>query len=193
MRNVARLAVVLFTICVVTSGLLAFVDSVADPRIKKNKALEAARLRAEALVGPGKAVTFSDRIEVGGLVCYEGTVDGKPVGTVFMVSAKEGYAGTIGIMVGVDPSGEKITGVRITEHTETPGLGANIVQVRPGEDEPWFLRQFKNLGTGRILLKPKGEIDAITAATISSRAVTDAVRQGFEEFIRARRAPEGAE
>ena len=193
MRNIARLAGVLFTICIITSGLLAVVDSGTRPRIEKNKALEAARLRTEALVGPGNTLEFSEPIEVGRLVCYKGTMDGKPVGTVFMVSTDKGYGGTIEIIVGVDPSGEKITGIRITEHIETPGLGANIVQVRPGEDEPWFLKQFKNLGTGRILLKPKGEIDAITAATISSRAITDAVREGFEEFIKARMAQEGAE
>jgi len=193
-RNVVRLAGVLLTICVITSGLLALVDSATSARIEANAALEAARLRAEALVGPGRAVEFSVPNEVGSLVCYDGSVNGALVGTVFTVTTNRGYGGTIEILVGVDPRGEKITGVRITKHTETPGLGANIVQVRPGEAEPWFLKQFSGLTVGRVSLRRGGgPIDAVTAATISSRAVTDAVRAGFEEYVRARREQAGAD
>jgi electron transport complex protein RnfG len=121
-------------------------------------------------------------------------MDGQPVGTVFTVTTDRGYGGTIEIVVGVDPTGESITGVRITQHSETPGLGANLVQVKPGEDEPWFLKQFRGLTVGRVSLRASGgPIDAITAATISSRAVTDAVQAGFEEFVRARREQAGVQ
>ncbi len=193
MRNTVRIATVLLTICAVTSGLLALVYSATQTRIEANGKLEAARLRAEALVSPGVTVEFSGPKEVGNLVCYEGSVDGKPIGTVFAVTTNKGYGGTIEILVGVDPSGQKITGVRIAQHSETPGLGANIVQVRPGDEEPWFLKQFRGLTADRISLKASGgPVDGITAATISSRAVTDAVREGFEEFIRARKERTGA-
>jgi len=192
-RNTVRLAAVLLTICVVTSGLLAFVDGLTSAQIEENAAAEASRLRGEALVGSGREVEFGEAREVGNLVCYEGTMNGKPVGTVFTAISEKGYGGPIKVIVGVDPTGEKITGVRIAEHTETPGLGANIVQVRTGEDEPWFLKQFGGLTVDRIALKPQGAIDAITAATISSTAVTDAVREGFEEFVKARTAQQGAE
>lgn len=193
MPNIVRLAVVLLTICVVTSGLLAFVDAFTSAEIEKNAAAEASRLQAEALVGRGKEVKFGKAKEVGSIVFYEGTIDGKPVGAVFTVVSEKGYGGLIKIIVGVDPTGEKITGVRIAEHHATPGLGANMVQVRPGDDEPWFLKQFGGLTADRIALKPDGAIDGITAATISSRAVTDAVREGFEEFIKARTVQGGAE
>ena len=193
MRNVFRLAAVLLTICVTTSGLLAFVDALTSVQIERNAAAEASRLQAEALVGPGKTVEFGEAKEVGRLVCHQGTMGGSPVGTVFTVISDKGYGGPIKIIVGVDPTGEKITGVQIAEHTETPGLGASIVQVRTGEDEPWFLKQFRGLAVDEIALKPEGLIDAITAATISSTAVTDAVREGFEEFVKARTAQEGAE
>ena len=191
MRDTIRLATVLLTICVVTGGLLAVVHCVTQERIEANAELEAATLRAEALVGPGKSVQFGGAREVGCLVCYDGTVDGKPVGTVFTVTTG-GYGGPIEILVGVDTSGEKITGVRITQHTETPGLGANVVQVKPGEEEPWFLKQFRGLTAESVSLKASGgSIDAVTAATISSRAVTDAVREGFEEFVRAKKERTG--
>ncbi len=193
MRNTVRLAAVLLTICVVTSGLLAFVDGLTSAQIEENAAAEASRLRAEALVGSGEEVEFGEPRTVGSLVCYEGTIGGRPVGTVFTVISERGYGGPIKIIVGVDATGEKITGVRIAAHSETPGLGANIVQVRTGDDEPWFLKQFGGLTVDRIALKPRGAIDAITAATISSTAVTDAVRKGFEEFVKARTAQQGAE
>jgi electron transport complex protein RnfG len=192
-RNAVRLATVLLMICAVTSGLLALVYSATRTRIEANARLEAARLRAEALGGPGTTVEFSGPKEIGNLVCYEGTVDGKPVGTVFTVTTTKGYGGTIELLVGVDPTGQTITGVRIAEHSETPGLGANVVQVRPGEGGPWFLKQFRGLTPERISLKADGgPIDGITAATISSRAVTEAVREGFEEFVRAKRERTGA-
>jgi len=193
MRDTFRLAVVLLAICIITSGLLALVDSVTKARIEANAEREAQTLRAEVLVGAAEPIEFSEPKEVGNLVCYEGTVNGQPVGTVFTVITNRGYGGTIEVIVGVNPSGDRITGVRIAKHTETPGLGANIVQVKPGETDPWFVSQFKGLAPDRIFLKPKGAIDAITAATISSRAVTDAVREGFEEFLKAKTELEGAE
>jgi len=192
-QNIARLVVVLVTICVVASGSLAFVNSLTAERIRISEEKETQRLYGEALAGLGKTVELSEPRQVGNLECYEGSVNGEPVGTAFIVTTNKGYGTPIEIIVAVDASGERLAGVRITKHQETPGLGANIVKVRPGEDEPWFLRQFKNLAANSVSLRPEGEIDAITAATISSRAVTDAVREGFEEFVRARRELAGAQ
>jgi len=78
------------------------------------------------------------------------------------------------MLIGI--SDGKILGVHILEHLETPGLGARSTEVRPDEDEPWFLRQFKGLDSV-ALKKDGGNIDAITAATITSRAITDAVAE----------------
>lgn len=190
-QNTVRLAGVLFTICAVTSGLLAWVDSVTAERIEENERKEAARLRAEALVGPGTPVEFGEPKQIGDLECYAGRIDGTPVGTVFTVTTRKGYGDPIEIIIGVDPTGSRITGVRIKKHAETPGLGARIAEVKPGGNEPWFLSQFKNLTADKIRLRPKGEIDAITAATIPSAAVTDAVREGFDKFTSAKEAQRG--
>jgi electron transport complex protein RnfG len=192
-QNIARLIVVLVIICVVASGSLAFVNSLTAERIRINEEKETQRLYGEALAGLGKTVELSGPRELGSLVCYDGSVNGEPVGTAFIVTTNKGYGPPIEIIVAVDAAGDRLAGIRIKKHQETPGLGANIVKVRPGDDEPWFLRQFKDLTSDRILLKPAGEIDAITAATISSRAVTDAVREGFEEFARARSELAGAQ
>jgi electron transport complex protein RnfG len=192
-QNIARLVVVLVTICLVASGSLAFVNSLTAERIRINEEEETQRLYGEALAGLGKTVELSEPRQLGNLTCYEGSVNGDPVGTAFIVTTSKGYGPPIEIIMAVDASGDRLAGIRIKKHQETPGLGANIVKVRPGEDEPWFLRQFKDLTSDRILLKPAGEIDAITAATISSRAVVDAVREGLEEFARARSEPAGVQ
>ena len=84
--------------------------------------------------------------------------------------APRGYAGPINMLVGVDKA--KVVGVKILNHRETPGLGNKIVK-------PEFLRQF----AGKTLtdpIEPKKDIDAITGATISSRAVSKGVREALD-------------
>ncbi|MBU4560807.1 FMN-binding protein, partial [bacterium] len=89
------------------------------------------------------------------------------------------------IMMGVNPEDNSITGIEILEHMETPGLGANIEK---GE----FKNQFKEkslanskLVDGKLAVKKnKGDIEALTGATISSRGVTEAVDKGLKVFLK---------
>ena len=75
------------------------------------------------------------------------------------------------VMVGMDEK-EKITGIRIIEQYETPGLGDGII-------EESFILQFRNRTSSEVKLKKdKGSIEAVTGATISSKACVDAVRKG---------------
>ena len=96
----------------------------------------------------------------------------KIVGTVVSVEPK-GYGNKIKITVGIKTDGT-IEAIEIVEHEETPGLGAKIIE------EP-FLSQFDDLGTDKELIVVKTdskngyEIEAISGATISSKAVTDGV------------------
>lgn len=83
-----------------------------------------------------------------------------------------GYGGPIEMMVGIDEKG-KISGVKILSHRETPGLGANIVK-------PKFLEQFKGK-TLKDPIEPKKDIDAVTGATISSRAVCAGVKEALKK------------
>lgn len=101
--------------------------------------------------------------------------DGKLIGRVLKIEAP-GYSSIINALVGIDLE-NKITGIDIIDQQETPGLGANIEK----ED---FLNQF--IGKTKDLLKIKkdgGEIDAVTGATISSRAITNGVRKKIEECL----------
>lgn len=86
----------------------------------------------------------------------------------------DGFGGNITLMAGFKPDGT-ITGISVLEHKETPGLGTKMT-------EPGFRQQFTGKNPREFMLKVKkdgGEVDAITAATISSRAFCDAVERAY--------------
>jgi len=176
----------LFLICAISAGSLALVNSATFERIVANEEYKERVLRGRALAGPekGEQVKFdSEPIQINGTRYYVGRLDGEVVGTAFTTTTHKGYGGPIEIVIGMN--GDRITGVRIKSSSETPGLGANASQVKYGESEPWFLAQFKNLEPNQVRLKkddPDGSIDAITAATITSRAVTEAVHDQVQAY-----------
>jgi len=100
--------------------------------------------------------------------------EGKLIGRVLKVEVS-GYSSIISALVGIDLE-NKITGIDIISQQETPGLGANIEK----ED---FLKQFIGKTKEELKIeKDGGKIDAITGATISSRAITNGVRNVIEEY-----------
>lgn len=96
------------------------------------------------------------------------------LGAAVEAANDKGYGGRIRIMVGVNPDGT-IRAVTVLEQAETPGLGARI-------REPEFLDQFQNRSLENFNFKVEkdgGDVHAITAATISSRAVAEAVEDAL--------------
>jgi electron transport complex protein RnfG len=188
MNAAVRLIVILFVICALSAGALALVDSATRTRIQANQERKESLLRGSALVGEqkGSEVSFdAEPITVEGVPYYVGRLDSGFAGVAFTVVTDKGYAGPIEIVIAIEPTGDRIAGVRIKSHSETPGLGANAAQVKYGDIEPWFLAQFKGLIPQQAQLKKdsaEGEIDAITAATITSRAVTNAVHDEAVKF-----------
>jgi electron transport complex protein RnfG len=93
-------------------------------------------------------------------------------------SSANGYHGMIEIMVGVDLNG-KLTGISIMTHTETPGLGARIVETD-------FTDQFSGLALSDELKLSSdgGTVDGISGATLSSKGVMTAVRKALELFTK---------
>ncbi|MCP4022246.1 MAG: RnfABCDGE type electron transport complex subunit G [Desulfobacteraceae bacterium] len=91
----------------------------------------------------------------------------------FGTKGKGGYGGDVGLMVGIKLATDEIVAVRVTTHSETPGLGARA------KDDPAFVSQFdgKSIDTNLALKSDNGEIDAMSGATITSRAVTLAAIQ----------------
>jgi electron transport complex protein RnfG len=111
---------------------------------------------------------------------YEGLRDDDIVGYVVELSPV-GYADVINIMVGISSIDDKITGMRVLKHSETPGLGALAV-----EDK--FYNKFygKKLVPLNVVKIPTGspdEIEAITASTITSKAITGAVNEAIEWYL----------
>ena len=95
--------------------------------------------------------------------------DGEPRWIAFETSGK-GYGGDVGLMVGIDVKDNKLLGVGVTTHSETPGMGAKA------KTDPSFVAQFKGLGLEQpiAVTQDGGSINAISGATFTSRAVSSA-------------------
>ena len=98
----------------------------------------------------------------------------KVVGYALRSSSLNGFSGLIEVLIGVDVKG-KVTGIEILKHAETPGLGSNI-------ESDWFKKEFKGLTAADNIAVKKdgGNIDQFSGATISPRAVCEAVKNGLE-------------
>ncbi len=107
--------------------------------------------------------------------------DGVFQGAALELKTKEGYGGWIRFLLGVDPE-KKITGLYILQHSETPGLGS-----KAAEEKWWgqFVGKFKPDFNFQVK-KDGGDVEAITASTITSRAIANAINAGldlYEDFL----------
>lgn len=184
--DIVKLGAYLFFVAAVASAALSATNSATKKRIEENRARRV--LESYNIVMPD-AHRFEDCVlkpETGARrakrVLDE---DGKLRGYVAELEPR-GYAGRISVVVGLTfksdagaPPVLHISGVSIAGHNETPGLGEKITK------SP-FLDQFKCKSAEKVRLKlddpSSGTIDAITAATVSSRAVTDAIRKLMDNF-----------
>lgn len=113
------------------------------------------------------------------LIFYTARKDDIVVGTAVKTYTDKGFSGRISIMVGFTPDG-KIHNTEVLEHKETPGLGDKMES-----DKSNFSAQFQGKDPKDFKLevtKDGGSVDAITAATISSRAFCDATNRAWETF-----------
>jgi len=165
--------ILILTIITALSGyLLAQVYKTTKPAIEKQKKIEEGKINRE--IFPDGA-EFVEKEENGIKYFSVLNSEGEEIGKIFTNSSL-GYSGYIKIKVGINKNGE-IKGIKILQHNETPGLGA-----KTKEDK--FLSQFKGKTAEELYLKKdksEGKIDAITGATISSRAVADGVRKLLEK------------
>ena len=172
-----RMILVLTLITVLSGGILAGWDTITKPRIAfhRQEALKA----AIGDVLPAHDTYASEETEFGTL--YIATRDSveHPIGIAFM-AVGSGFQGELRIMVGLSPDMTKLTGIKVLEQIETPGLGTKIVVDPSNKQDPyWFPAQFAGVHTSPEIIviknaKPTGkhEVQGITGATISSQAVT---------------------
>ncbi|MCS7230587.1 MAG: RnfABCDGE type electron transport complex subunit G [Elusimicrobiota bacterium] len=183
--NIFKMVLVLFIVCCFSALSLSFLYVKTQPQIQLNKINKEIKLKkliipqAESFIGKNLENGFD--IEE----CYD--VNKNLVG-ILIKNTTKGYGGTIEYLVGVKLEiPPKIVGIKILSHKETPGLGANITKDK-------FLSQFIDKAPYEIVLKkdnPDGKIDAITGATITSRALTDSLNKllsdiNLENYIKFR-------
>jgi electron transport complex protein RnfG len=168
---VARLGLTLFAITLVVAALLGVVNAVTVDRIAELKAEKS----AEAMRAVLDADEYTDVDYTGddALVASvaQALTDGSPVGYVVTVTPS-GFGGTVELVVGVDLDGS-CTGISIVDHSETSGLGANAAATTSTGEK--FRSQFVGKSGTLAVTKDGGTIDALTGATITSRAVTRGV------------------
>ena len=157
---VLRLAVTLLVIAGVMAAALAGVNSVTAPIIEKLTYEKTQAAVSAVLPGGGDTVEFPAMDLVSKV--YRGE-NGYAVEVT-----PSGFDNTITMMVGVDNAGA-VTGISIIDHSETAGLGAVAAATTAAGEA--FRAQFKGLTGSVSVSKDGGQVDAITSATITSRAV----------------------
>ncbi len=159
-RYILRLTLTLLLITAVTAALLGLVNELTGEKIDTLTREKAEKAMQEVL----PAQSYEELpAEADGIAAVYRADD---AGYVIRVSVN-GFGGAIDMMVGVDPSGT-VTGISVISHSETASLGANCTR----ED---FRSQFVGASGEVAVTKDGGQIEALTGATVTSRAVSDGV------------------
>lgn len=172
----------LFAVTLISSFGVGYVYEITKGPIAKSQLEKKTRALQQVLPefnnDPLKEMSVRD-VDGGKLIFYPAREDGKPVGIAVDTFTNQGFADQIRLMVGFTPKG-KIIDIAVLSQKETPGLGDKIDRKKSD-----FSRQFegKDPATYRLsVTKDGGDVDAITAATISSRAFCDAVKRAYENL-----------
>lgn len=174
------MVMVLMLITLIASSAVGVVYQLTEEPIEKARNEKITNAIKEVLPSDSGSVSEGVKIEKDGgeMVVYTATKDGEVTGYAIQTFSKEGYGGEIKLLIGFLPDGT-INKSAVISHKETPGLGDKIDKSKSN-----FSLQFegKNPETFKLGVKKdgKGDVDAITASTISSRAYVDAVSRAYE-------------
>ena len=169
-KYILRLSLTLLIITAVMAAALAAVNGFTAPMIAQLQAEKTQEAIELVLPGGGKEIEFTDST---GLVS---TVYASETGYAVEVTPV-GFDNTITMMVGVSKQGE-VLGIRVISHTETAGLGA--VAASANSAGKAFRDQFVGQSGPVHVSKDGGTVDAITNATITSRAVCDGINAALD-------------
>lgn len=179
-----NMVISLLVITLVSGLSLGFVNDLTEG--PKAKAKLEKKIKALELVLPKfdnnpvqevkivKSEIVKDSVEI-----YPAFANNEFVGAAVIGSSEKGFSGLIKIMVGFRADGI-IQNIEVLEQKETPGLGTKI------KDEK-FLKQFRDKQASKFSLKVTkdgGEVDALTGATITSRAFGEATQMAYDEFVK---------
>jgi len=184
MGEMIKMVVVLTILSSLSGGLLAYVKEGTQERIE-NQVLQLVKGPAvENIFAGASNDPVADRFSLTDgdkkVDVFVAKFDGQPKAIAFETFGKGGYGGDVGLMVGIDIATDKIYGVGVTTHSETAGLGARA------KEDPKFAAQF----AGMTILDPVqitgdgGKVNALSGATITSRAVCLAATEAGERYKR---------
>ncbi|MCD8303405.1 MAG: RnfABCDGE type electron transport complex subunit G [Prevotellaceae bacterium] len=165
-----NMVIVLTVICIVAGAALGFTNSKTETAIAQIKERQLTDGIKEVLGGGELTVEETDTIEATGAVVYR-----TDRGTAVQATDPKGFGGALTVLVGFDAEGH-ILGYRVMDSSETPGLGQKAQQ--------WFQRDGKGNIIGKkagslSVRKDGGDVDAITASTITSRAFLRCVNNAY--------------
>ncbi len=191
-KGMLKTGLFLFIVSAVSGLLLAYSESITGPIISKNQLKT--ETEAQNNILPSKTFSEFTANENGNSISFKVGFDesNNVTGAVFKVSPK-GFGGPINTLVGINKEG-KVTGFKILSLSETPGLGSKLTSETFTENLKTLLSL--NSNPRFKVKKDGGDVDAITAATISSRAFCLGLSEAQETFnnykekILAFKAPE---
>jgi Na+-translocating ferredoxin:NAD+ oxidoreductase subunit G len=198
MPSVLRVQAVLVTIALVAGLAIAAVHEWTRPMVLAQRGGLLGDAALEVLPGAVRYRIYA-RDDAGGVAPHPGgdgaglfigvNAEGRTVGAAIVASGM-GYQDTIQLVYGLDPGAARLLGMRVVASRETPGLGSLIV------DDPGFVAGFTQvmlrfdeqgeLQSLRVRDEPRyeqGEIDAITGATVSARAVARIISRSLAEWL----------
>lgn len=181
-----NMTAVLFGITLVASAGVGVVNMITAEPIAQAK--QAATKAALTEVLPSFDGTTSEELTIDEMpiTVYTATKGGAVAGYAVQTMTKQGFSGVVRLMVGFTPEGE-VVNVNVLEQSETPGLGTKMAD----EGNPLLMSvkgqklEEKKLVDGKLAVrKDGGDVDALTAATISSRAYVDAMARAYAAYKR---------
>lgn len=181
MLEYAKMIIVLSILSLISGGLLAFINNKYKEAIEVNELDFVKGPAIKTILSGSSNNPIEDRFKImdgeNERIIFVGKFDGK-ANSVVLESIGKGYGGDLGIVFGINITENKIVGVAVTTHTESPGLGANA------KDDPTFVSQFKGLpAVGPFKVTTDGgQINAMTGATITSKAVCKAATDAAEAY-----------
>jgi electron transport complex protein RnfG len=195
-RNALRTGVVLFVFALVATAMLAFTHDRTEPTIMRSQQAEKLALINQVLPATlydNDLLASQQRLPADQLLgtrqrssVWVARRAGQATAVVLEAIAPDGYSGNIALLIGIDAGGG-LTGVRVTAHRETPGLGDYIERSKSAWIEQFDGRSATNPPPQRWkVAKDGGAFDARAGATITPRAVVKAVKNALDYFDKHR-------
>jgi electron transport complex protein RnfG len=178
LKHIIKPAFSLLVIAAISTAALALVRGITLEPIENQRKITQERVKIEVLPQASGFREISV-VKSGSIVSiFEGLNENELVGYVLEL-APSGYSGAIHMMVGISAIENKLAGMRVMKHTETPGLGSLATEEK-------FYRKYdgRDLVPIRVVRTnaAENEIETITSATITTRAITNAVNEAIEWF-----------